>query len=217
MSQSVSLTLAAIEKRTLWRYAQAGDLPGINDAIDAELLWQLVVANRGKRVIAFTHKPVLSDTVTAARNRRVIAVANTVGFTINLSANNPAEADALADLGIAPVVTILAHAYARRAVRHRAKSRPDEWAETIAEWRDRIAPLPVRTPAGRRIAICPATYTAATCKSCGACGDPREAVIGFPAHGPWRKVETAIAARDVPVGQSWAFREHRTMAQVIAQ
>jgi hypothetical protein len=102
-------------------------------------------------------------------------------------------------------------------VRHRAKCRPGEWAETIAQWRDRIAPLPVRTPAGRRIAICPATYTAATCKSCGACAEPREAVIGFPAHGPWRLVEQATAARDVPVGESWAFREHRTMAGVIVE
>jgi hypothetical protein len=140
----------------------------------------------------------------------------TVGFTINLSANNPAEADALADLRIGPVVTVVAHDYARRAVRHRAKSRPDEWAETIAQWRDRIARLPVRTPAGRRIAICPATYTDATCKSCGACAEPHQPVIGFPAHGPWRIVEQATAARDVAVGQSWAFREHRTMAEVIA-
>src|SRR6202049_5026536 len=100
--------VAKLPKRTLWRYAQAGDLPGADDAIDVGLLRQLVVANRGKRVIAFTHKPVLPDTATAALNRCVIAVANTVGFTINLSANNPAEADALADLGIAPVVTILA-------------------------------------------------------------------------------------------------------------
>jgi len=208
--------VAALPRRTLWRYAQAGDLPGIDDAIDAELLWQLVVANRGKKVIAFTHKPVLPGTATAHRNRCVIAGANTVGFTINLSADNPAEADALVDLEIGPVVTILAHDYARRAVRHRAKDRSDEWAETIATWRDRIAPLPVRTPAGRRIAICPATYTAATCKSCGACAEPRDAVIGFPAHGPWRMVEKATAARDVAVGQSWAFRDHRTMAQVIA-
>ena len=33
---------------------------------------------------------------------------------------------------------------------------------------------------------------------------------------PWRMVEKATAARDVPVGQSWAFREHRTMAEIIA-
>jgi hypothetical protein len=102
-------------------------------------------------------------------------------------------------------------------VRHRTKSRPDEWVETISEWRDRIGRLPKRTPAGRRIAICPATYTAATCKSCGACAEPRDAVIAFPAHAPWRVVEKAAIARDVAVGQNWAFREHRTMAEVIAQ
>jgi hypothetical protein len=208
--------VAALPKRALWRYAQAGDLPGTDDAIDAQLFWQLVIANRGKRVIAFTHKPLLLDTVVAASNRSIIAVANTIGFTINLSANNPAEADALADLKVGPVVTILAHDYARRAVRHRSKARPDEWTETIAEWRDRIADLPTRTPAGRRIAVCPATYSNATCKSCGACAEPRGAIIGFPAHGAWRMVEKAITARDMPPGQSWAFHNHRTMAEVIA-
>jgi len=121
----------------------------------------------------------------------------------------------LAELGIAPVVTILARAHARKAVRHRFKRQRDEWAETIGEWRDRTALLPRFTPAGRRIAICPATYTAATCKSCGACAQPRDAVIGFPAHGPWRRVQAAIAARDVPPSQSWAFTDHRTMAEVL--
>jgi hypothetical protein len=29
-------------------------------------------------------------------------------------------------------------------------------------------------------------------------------------------VEKATAARDVAPGESWAFREHRTMAEVIA-
>ena len=57
--------VAALPKRTLWRYAQAGDLPGTDDAIDKKLLRQLVIANRGKRVIAFTHKPVLPDTAVA--------------------------------------------------------------------------------------------------------------------------------------------------------
>src|SRR6202047_4514056 len=81
--------VAALPKRTLWRYAQAGDLPGIDDAIDAQLLWQLVIANRGKRVIAFTHKPVLPDTEAAVRNRCVIAAANTVGVTSTLPAKHP--------------------------------------------------------------------------------------------------------------------------------
>ena len=209
--------VAALPRRTLWRYAQAGDLPGMGEAIDAELLWQLVRANRGKRVIAFTHKPVLPDTAVATRNRSVIAAVNAAGFTVNLSANNPAQADALADLRIAPVVTIVPHDYARRAVRQRTKGRPHEWAETVAEWRDRIAALPRHTPAGRRLAVCPATYTDATCRSCGACAQPRDAVIAFPAHGAWRLAEKATAARDVPLGESWAFREHRTMAEVIAE
>ena len=208
--------VAALPRRTLWRYAQAGDLPGRGATIDTELLSRLVHANRGKRAIAFTHKPVLPGTKIEATNRSAVAAANRLGFTVNLSANNPAQADALAELKIGPVVTILAHDYARRAMRHRSKARPDEWSETIAEWRDRIAPLQRRTPRGRRIAVCPATYSRATCQSCGACAMQREAVIGFPAHGAWRMVERATAARDVMPGESWAFHEHRTMAEVIA-
>lgn len=64
---------------------------------------------------------------------------------------------------------------------------------------------------------CPATYSDATCKTSGACARVRDAVIGFPAHGAWRQVEAAMAARDVPAGQSWLFDEHRTMAEVIAE
>ena len=120
-----------------------------------------------------------------------------------------------AALGIAPVVTV-AHAYARYATMHRFKRHKDLWGETIGQWRDRTAHLPRRTPAGRRIAVCPATYSDATCKTCGACARPRDAVIGFPADGAWRLVEAATAARDVPVGQSRAFHDYRTMAEVIA-
>jgi hypothetical protein len=209
--------IAALRPGRLWRHAQAGDLPGYGAQIDGELLHELVAANAGKQVIAFTHKPVLGGDPVAVENRRLITTAVKAGFTVNLSADNPAHADALAELGVAPVVTVLARAYARRAVRHRYKRRRDEWAETIAEWRDRTASLPRFTPAGARIAICPATYTDATCKSCGACARVRDAVIGFPAHGAWRVVEKATAARDVPPGESWAFFEHRTMAEVIAQ
>ena len=209
--------VAVLRPGRLWRYAQAGDLPGHGPQIDATLLAELVAANAGKNVIAFTHKPVLGNDPVANENRRLISTAIMAGFTINLSADNPAHADSLAQLGIAPVVTILARAYARKAVRHRFKRRRDEWAETIGEWRDRTASLPRYTPAGRRIAICPATYSDAICKTCGACARVRDAVIGFPAHGAWRQVEAATAARNVPTGESWAFPEHRTMAQVIAE
>jgi hypothetical protein len=209
--------VAALRPGRLWRYAQAGDLPGNGVTIDATLLEELVAANAGKNVIAFTHKPVLGDNPVVIENRSLIAAAIKAGFTINLSADNTAHADKLAELGIAPVVTVLARAYARRAVRHRFKRRPDQWAETIGEWRDRTASLPRHTPAGRRIAICPATYSDATCRTCGACARVRDAVIGFPAHGAWRQVEAAMAARDVPAGESWTFGDHRTMGEVIAE
>jgi hypothetical protein len=209
--------VVALRPGRLWRYAQAGDLPGNRVTIEGTRLQELVAANTGKNVIAFTHKPVLGDDPVAVENRRLIAAAINAGFTINLSADNTAHADTLAQLGIAPVVTVLTRAYARRAVRHRFKRRPDQWAETIGEWRDRTVSLPRHTPAGRRIAVCPATYSDATCKTCGACARVRDAVIGFPAHGAWRQVEAAMAARDVPAGENWAFVEHRTMAEVIAE
>ena len=209
--------IAALRPGRLWRYAQAGDLPGYGAKIDGALLDELVTANTSKNAIAFTHKPLLGDDPVAVEKRRLIAAAVKAGFTVNLSANNPAHADRLAELGIAPVVTVLARAYARKAVRHRFKRRRDEWAETISEWRDRTASLPRYTPAGRRIALCPATYSDATCKTCGACARVRDAVIGFPAHGAWRQVEAAMAARDVPAGESWAFQEHRNMAEVLSE
>jgi hypothetical protein len=208
--------VATLRPGRLWRYAQAGDLPGYGAEIDGALLDELVTANIGKNAIAFTHKPVLGDDPVAVENRRIVAAAIKAGFMVNLSADNPAGADHLAELGIAPVVTVLARAYARKAVRHRFKRRRDEWAETIGDWRDRTASLPRYTPAGRRIAVCPATYSDATCKSCGACARVRDAVIGFPAHGAWQKVEKATTARNVPPGEPWVFRDHRTMAEVIA-
>src|SRR4051794_18229441 len=70
---------------------------------------------------------VLGDDPVVVENRRLIAAAIQAGFTVNLSADNAAHADRLAELGIAPVVTVLARAYARRAVRHRFKRRPDQW------------------------------------------------------------------------------------------
>jgi hypothetical protein len=201
--------------RQLWRYAVAGDLPGLRGLIDHAALQSLTAANMGRPVIAYTHKPVLDGEHPAATaNRRFIAEAIAGGFLVNLSANDPVHADALTDLRLAPVVTILPHAYARRRISlGRGKWK---WGETIGEYRDRIATLPTHTPAGRRIAVCPAAYTAATCDTCRACARQREAVIGFPAHGGWRVVETAVAARDVAPGERWSFPDHRSMKAVIA-
>jgi len=67
--------VAALRPGRLWRYAQAGDLPGYGAEIDGTLLEELVVANAGKQAIAFTHKPVLGADPVAVENRRLIAAA----------------------------------------------------------------------------------------------------------------------------------------------
>ena len=119
--------IAELPIGTLWRHNQAGDLPGQGDRIDRWSLNALVKANSGKRGFTYTHKPLNSTNAAAA-----IAAANERGFTVNLSADNLAEADQLADAAIGPVVVVL----------------PDT-IQGNAE---------IHTPAGRRVVVCPATY-----------------------------------------------------------
>lgn len=89
-------------KRQLWRWAQAGDLPGDGALIDAEALNQLVEANRGRRGFGYTHYDPFID-----HNADAIKAANDAGFVINLSAETLEDADALAALDIAPVACVL--------------------------------------------------------------------------------------------------------------
>jgi hypothetical protein len=87
----------------LWRHNQAGDLPNRgadNETIDPVKLGQLVKANRKKNGWTYTHKP---DT---AENIALISFANENGFTINLSANDPAHADSLARHGL-PIAVVV--------------------------------------------------------------------------------------------------------------
>lgn len=149
----------AIKPGALWRHNIAGDLPGVNGAIDGPALRALVEANRGRRGYTYTHKPVFGPAFKA--NRDAIAHANANGFTINLSANNPAHADRLASLGIGPVAVVLP-------------------ADTLEKHGPKL-----HTPAGRVIQVCPAvTGTRPNCAQCGACASAgRGAIIGFPAHG----------------------------------
>jgi hypothetical protein len=100
-------------------------------------------------------------------NACVIAKANAAGLTVNLSANSLAHADQLAALGVGPVVVVLPQGAAK----------------------------PLRTPAGRFVAVCPASVRSdVTCASCGVCAvGSRKAIIGFPAHGSGaRKAEQVI-------------------------
>ncbi len=94
--------VASLPLGQLWRHNQAGDLPGIGEAIDAPALAEIVSANAGKRGFTYTHKP-----MDRAANRKAVSDANRGGFTVNLSADTLADADRLASLNIGPVVVVL--------------------------------------------------------------------------------------------------------------
>ncbi len=152
--------VAALPDGQLWRHNQAGDLAGQGDTLDTVALGQLVTANRGKRGFTYTHKPIAAGSHEAA----AIARANASGFTVNLSGNDLAHADRLADLAIGPVVVVL----------------PADATENTV------------TPQGRKVVICPATQRDdVSCATCGLCALQRLAIVGFPAHGASkRKAET---------------------------
>ena len=157
----------ALNDGQLWRHAQAGDLPGINHEIDGLRLAQLIAANEGKRGFTYTHKPVLNN----PRNAMLVKLSNIHGFTINLSANNLAQADQLSDLKIGPVVTIVAI----------------------------DAPEKQTTPAGRVVIVCPAqSRDDVTCSSCGLCQrQDRTVIVGFRAHGTAKRKAERIAMSEV--------------------
>ena len=83
-------------------------------------------------------------------------------FTINLSADSLHEADQKAAWDVGPVVVVVS-------------------SETV---------LSTKTPAGRQVMICPATYNAnINCQNCGICAKAnRNFIVGFPAHGIKRKL-----------------------------
>lgn len=156
--------VSALPDGVMFRHNQAGDLPRNGGKIDRPAVQQLVAASKGKRGFTYTHHNVLQD----ADNRQTVADAVADGFVINLSGNNLAHADALYDLGIAPVVVVVPI---------------DQTSNTV-------------TPKGRKVVICPATQRDdVTCASCGLCARLRDAIVGFPAHGAGkRKAEAAMAA-----------------------
>ena len=175
--------IAALPAGQAWRHNQAGDLPGIGDTLDSGMLSALVDANVGKRGFTYTHKPMDSG-----ENRAAIADANARGFTINLSADTLSEADSLANLAIGPVVVLLDSPEGIRA-------------DTV-------------TPEGRKVITCPATYrddiscgggkvklskggTKET-RACMLCQKAkREAIVGFPVHGAFKKLAGSVARGEV--------------------
>lgn len=107
--------------------------------------------------------------ISNSENRAAIASANASGFTINLSANNLAHADQLSEANIGPVAVVLSS--------------------------DVHGNVKLETPAGRKVAVCPATYRDdVTCASCGLCQrQNRKVIVGFPAHGACKKKASAVA------------------------
>ena len=161
----------SLPRGQLWRMSQAGDLPGdgASNRIDVDALARIVAANRGRRGFTYTHYPVTDNP--QDDNAAAIRHANEHGFAINLSADNPAQADRLSDMGIAPVVTLLSDTATDKAY---------------------------KTPAGRTIVTCPAAIReGVTCATCGICADSgRSFIVGFPAHGTSKKKATRIAMQE---------------------
>ena len=174
--------VAALPKGQLWRHNQAGDLPGDGNDMDHAKVSQLVAANRGRRGFTYTHKPMDTNA-----NRKAVSEANQQGFTINLSANSLAHADALADLNVGPVASVVSIKWQRQ---HDKKG---AWTEAMGDYRARIKGM--ATPAGRKVTVCPATYQDdMSCDRCQLCAKSnRRAVVVFPAHGMRKAKASAIA------------------------
>ena len=147
-------SIAALPDGQLWRHNQAGDLPQTDGTIDAVKLGQLVAANTGRRGFTYSHH---RDTASINWIRH----ANAWGFTVNLSANDLADADTLADHAAGPVVVVLPSTQTTNTT----------------------------TPKGRAVVVCPATQRAdVSCATCQLCQRQRGAIVGFPAHGSRQRV-----------------------------
>ncbi len=154
--------IQALPKNVIWRHNQAGDLPGDGQKINTKMLKQLVSANKGKNGFTYTHyNPFIK------KNHNAIKHANDNGFTVNLSADNIDQVDALLNLKIGPVVCVL-------PLEHSGK---------------------LLTAAGNAVIVCPAvTNEYVTCQTCKLCANKnRTTVIGFPAHGVNKKKADEIA------------------------
>ena len=110
----------------------------------------------------YTHYPATSQNVAAIRE------ALKLGFTVNMSANSPGEADRLASLGV-PVVTLLS-------------------SDTTKN---------LNTPGGWPIIICAFDRAGITCDRCLWCAKPdRKFIVGFPGRGPFkRQIDRVVEQR----------------------
>ncbi len=159
-------SIEALPAGQLWRFNVAGDLPGAGEEVDAAALGEIVRANTGRRGFTYTHKKTPEALYWAQ-------CANDWGFTVNLSADDAGEADALANVSRSPLTCIV----------------PMD------------TPEKTETPEGRTIIVCPAqTRDDITCATCGLCARAdRRVIIGFRAHGSRARVTDALARRVIPI------------------
>lgn len=159
-------SIEALPAGQLWRFNVAGDLPGAGEHVDAAALGAIVQANTGRRGFTYTHKKTPEALYWAQ-------CANDWGFTVNLSADDAGEADALANVSRSPLTCIV----------------PMD------------TPEKTETPEGRTIIVCPAqTRDDITCATCGLCARAdRRVIIGFRAHGSRARVTDALARRVIPI------------------
>jgi hypothetical protein len=85
-----------------FRYAQAGDLPGKNEYIDGEKLFELAqtIQKKQLKAWAYSHKTLNKSNVNKIKK------ANQMGFCINASADNLMEADDAISKGLPTVVVL---------------------------------------------------------------------------------------------------------------
>ncbi len=164
--EDLTRSIAALPPGQLWRHNVAGDLPGAGESVDPVALGEIVRANLGRRGFTYTHKKSAEGLYWAWQ-------ATQWGFTVNLSADDAGDADALSDVSDCPVVAIV----------------PMD------------CPEKTETPAGRTIIVCPAqTRDDVSCATCGLCARAdRRVIIGFRAHGTRARVTDAKARRVIPI------------------
>lgn len=95
-------TVKALPRGWKFRHNEAGDLPGENNEIDADMLNSLAMAVklRSLKAWSYTHKPLTESNVNAIQS------AISKGFTINISADTMGEADEAMAKGLPTVLIV---------------------------------------------------------------------------------------------------------------
>lgn len=157
-------TIKKLPQGQLWRHNVSGDLPHNDGVIDAEMLQQLVTANRKKRGFTYTHHALTAENIDTIRQ------ANASGFAINASTESVEVADAvMTDHGI-PAVAVVKSTETRRFFRTESGRKV------------------VTCPAS----LMPGKVTCATCGLCSQ--TDREFIVAFPAHGNAKRTVDNIVA-----------------------